>query len=126
MQIHYFPKAPEKNFRKNLYRKHLNICKDLQLSLRSSGTIFTDPQGKRLTDLYRFSRKAQHAVLFTNITILKSEYFVCSSFGSPNGRIFKVTKRLLYIDEPKKTERTNFCIFKIVSFVYIYINLYIY
>ena len=44
--------GPEKIFLRNLYRESLNICKDpkiladLQLSLRSSGTIFTDPQGK--------------------------------------------------------------------------------
>ena len=38
-----FPRSPGNNFLKNLYRKSLNICKDP----RSSGTIFTDPQGKK-------------------------------------------------------------------------------
>ena len=42
--------GPEKNFLKNLYRKYSKICKDpgrsAELSLRSSGTIFIDPQGK--------------------------------------------------------------------------------
>ena len=77
-----FPRTSGKNFLKNLYKKFVKILADLQLSLRSSGTIFTDPhQGKKA------NRSVQ--ILKESSTWVLNEHFQ-SLWKSPKTRFHNI------------------------------------
>ena len=78
-----FQDVLEKYFLRNLYRKSLNICKDPCRSavvLRSSGTIFTDPQGKLAHKSVQILKERSTWVSKTHLLAISFVQFSCIDF----------------------------------------------